>query len=82
MSPSKEGLYTKNVNRKLLLESLFTCPFCFQEKSCYAQMDTKTNTAFISCNVCSENFQTVINYLTTPSDVYNEWIKACNTNDI
>lgn len=43
------------------LEKLFTCPFCNHEKSCEVKMEPDKNTACIRCNVCSEDFQTVIN---------------------
>ena len=59
------------------LDKVFTCPFCNHEKSCDVKMEIEKNTAVIKCNVCSEDFQTVINYLTAPIDVYNEWIDAC-----
>ncbi len=49
--------------KKLLqpLEKVFTCPFCNHEKSCDVKMELEKNTAYIKCNVCSEDFQTVIN---------------------
>lgn len=59
------------------LDVMFTCPFCNHEKSCDVKMETAKNVATIKCNVCSEDFQTVINYLSEPIDVYNEWIDAC-----
>ncbi|RNA44061.1 transcription elongation factor 1 -like [Brachionus plicatilis] len=61
------------------LEKVFTCPFCNHEKSCDVKMELDKNTAHIRCTVCSEDFQTVINYLTEPIDVYNEWIDACES---
>ena len=33
----------------------------------------------ISCTVCLEDFQTSINYLSEPIDVYSEWIDACES---
>ena len=47
------------------LDTVFTCPFCNHEKSCEVNMDTQRNVGTISCNVCSEDFQTVINCKTT-----------------
>lgn len=41
--------------------------------------DKGRNTARISCRVCSEDYQTVINFLSEPVDVYNDWIDACET---
>ena len=59
------------------LDSLFTCPFCNHEKSCEVKMDKTHNTGTIVCQVCSEDFQTAINYLSEPVDVYSDWIDAC-----
>jgi transcription elongation factor Elf1 len=79
MTSSRCTLLQMSPNREKPLENSFACPFCLQEKSCCIKMDIQANTAYISCNVCSEDFQTVINYLTKPSDVYKEWIKTCQT---
>ena len=43
------------------LDKVFTCPFCNHEKSCDVKMELSKNTAHIRCNVCSEDYQTVIN---------------------
>ncbi|EJW70746.1 hypothetical protein WUBG_18348, partial [Wuchereria bancrofti] len=39
--------------------------------------DRERNVGFISCRVCLEDFQTNINYLSEPIDVYSDWIDAC-----
>ena len=59
------------------LEVLFTCPFCEQEKSCEVKMDFDRKTGAICCNVCTEEYQTIINRLSEPIDVYSDWIDAC-----
>ena len=41
--------------------------------------DKSRNTARITCRVCLEDFQTTINLLSEPLDVYNDWIDACET---
>ncbi|XP_078048528.1 transcription elongation factor 1 homolog [Augochlora pura] len=56
----------------------FTCPFCNHEKSCEVKMDKGRNTARISCRVCLEDYQTTVNVLSEPIDVYNDWIDACD----
>lgn len=65
--------------RKMIedLPQTFTCPFCNSEESCEVKLDQTSRIGMISCNVCNENFSTVINYLTEPLDVYSEWIDAC-----
>ncbi|KAL8600797.1 hypothetical protein ACOMHN_055992 [Nucella lapillus] len=59
------------------LDTLFNCPFCNHEKSCEVKLDRTRNTGTIECNVCLEDFQTTINYLSEAVDVYSDWIDAC-----
>ncbi|KYM75573.1 Transcription elongation factor 1 like protein [Atta colombica] len=40
-------------------------------------LDKSRSTARITCRVCLEDFQTTINLLSEPLDVYNDWIDAC-----
>ena len=39
--------------------------------------DRARNTGYVTCRVCSEDFQTTINYLSAPIDVYSDWVDAC-----
>lgn len=41
--------------------------------------DKSRNTGRIWCRVCSEEYQTEINFLSEPIDVYNDWVDACET---
>lgn len=41
--------------------------------------DKSRNSARIMCRVCSEEYQTEINFLSEPIDVYNCWVDACET---
>ncbi|XP_034948745.1 transcription elongation factor 1 homolog [Chelonus insularis] len=68
------------VKRKAIepLETQFTCPFCNHEKSCEVKMEKVRKTAKISCRICSEEYQTTVNVLSDPLDVYNDWIDACD----
>jgi len=61
------------------LDGVFNCPFCNHEKSCDVKMNRDRNTGYISCRVCLEDFQTTINYLSEPIDVYGDWIDACES---
>lgn len=40
--------------------------------------DKQKKTAKISCRVCMEDYQTSVNVLSDPLDVYNDWIDACD----
>uniref|UniRef100_A0A1I7ZM50 Transcription elongation factor 1 homolog n=1 Tax=Steinernema glaseri TaxID=37863 RepID=A0A1I7ZM50_9BILA len=59
------------------LETQFNCPFCNHERVCEVKMDRDRNVGFISCRICMEDFQTNINSLSEPIDVYSDWIDAC-----
>jgi len=59
------------------LPTFFNCPFCNHEKSCGVKLDREANTGRITCDVCTEDFQCNINYLSEAVDVYSEWIDAC-----
>jgi len=59
------------------LDAVFNCPFCNHEKSCEVKLNRERNTGYISCRVCLEDFQTTINYLSEPIDVFGDWIDAC-----
>lgn len=61
------------------LDIQFNCPFCNHEKSCDVKMDRTRNVGRIVCRICSEDFQTTINYLSEAIDVYTEWIDACES---
>ncbi|KRY51747.1 Transcription elongation factor 1 -like protein, partial [Trichinella britovi] len=59
------------------LSTRFNCPFCNHQDSCECKMDRDRNIGTIICYVCGETYQTHINYLLEPIDVYNDWIDAC-----
>ncbi|CAO4364580.1 Protein CBG11103 [Caenorhabditis briggsae] len=59
------------------LDTQFNCPFCNHERVCEVKMDREKNVGYIACRVCSEDFQTNINYLSEPIDVYSDWVDAC-----
>ncbi|KAI6233163.1 Transcription elongation factor 1-like protein [Aphelenchoides fujianensis] len=61
------------------LDTQFNCPFCNHEKVCEVKLDRIRNIGFIECRVCTETFQTSINYLSEPIDVYSDWIDACES---
>lgn len=40
-------------------------------------MDKKSGVGDLLCKTCGQRFQTTINYLSAPVDVYSDWIDAC-----
>lgn len=58
------------------LDATFNCLFCNHEKSVTCTLDKKNSIGSLSCKVCGQNFQTHINALSQPVDVYSDWFDA------
>lgn len=41
-------------------------------------IEKKSGVGNLQCKVCGQTFQTNINYLSAPVDVYADWIDACD----
>lgn len=65
----------KKVRQKL--EVTFTCLFCNHERSVICTLDKKNSLGELHCKVCGQSFQTAINSLSQPVDIYSDWIDAC-----
>ena len=55
----------------------FDCPFCNHAGTVECSMNKKKYVGIIKCRVCDTKYQTVINYLTEPIDIFSEWIDEC-----
>ncbi|QRD00905.1 transcription elongation factor 1, partial [Parastagonospora nodorum SN15] len=64
--------------RKEKLPTTFQCLFCNHEKSVSVSIEKKSGVGNLQCKVCGQTFQTNINYLSAPVDVYADWIDACD----
>lgn len=42
-------------------------------------MDKKAGIGDLYCKVCGQKFQSSINYLSAPVDVYSDWLDACES---
>lgn len=65
----------KKIKQKL--DTQFTCLFCNHEKSINCTIDKKANIGTLTCKICGQSFQTAINSLSEPIDIYSNWIDAC-----
>lgn len=63
-------------NRQVL-ESQFQCLFCNHEKSVLCTLDKKNGIGELHCKICGQSFQSSINSLLQPVDVYSDWVDAC-----
>lgn len=59
------------------LDTTFTCLFCNHEDAISVKMDKKHGIGVLRCSNCHQDFQTSINYLSAPVDVFSDWIDAC-----
>lgn len=62
---------------KQVLETQFSCLFCNHEKSVICTLDRKNGLGELHCKICGQSFQTAINSLSQPVDIYSDWIDAC-----
>ncbi|KAK6205119.1 transcription elongation factor Elf1 like-domain-containing protein [Scheffersomyces amazonensis] len=62
---------------KQVLDTTFTCLFCNHEKSVICTLDKKNSLGELHCKICGQSFQTTINSLSQPVDIYSDWIDAC-----
>lgn len=70
---SSRGPAKKVVQR---LDTAFNCLFCNHERSVSVTMDKKNNIGSLHCKICGQSFQTRINGLSQPVDVYSDWFDA------
>ncbi|KAK4621813.1 Transcription elongation factor 1 [Fulvia fulva] len=61
-----------------VLATNFKCVFCNHETSVGVKIDKKAGVGNLHCKSCLQNFQTGVNYLSQPVDVYADWIDACD----
>lgn len=68
----------KPTTKKLVqkLDTKFNCLFCNHEKSVSCTLDKKNSIGSLSCKICGQSFQTRINALSQPVDVYSDWFDA------
>lgn len=62
---------------KVKLELTFTCLFCNHERLVICTLDKKNSLGELHCKICGQSFQSGINLLSQPVDVYSDWIDAC-----
>ncbi|KAI9353257.1 transcription elongation factor Elf1 like-domain-containing protein [Zopfochytrium polystomum] len=59
------------------LDKDFACLFCNHDRSILTTLDRENQVGKLECKKCGVNFQTPINYLSEPIDVYSDWVDAC-----
>mmetsp|Transcript_20316 Transcript_20316/g.45920 ORF Transcript_20316/g.45920 Transcript_20316/m.45920 type:complete len:115 (-) Transcript_20316:272-616(-) len=54
----------------------FKCLFCNHENAVECELNHKEKIGSLKCRICGEGWQTRINYLSEPIDVFSEWLDA------
>ncbi|KAA1471144.1 Elf1-domain-containing protein [Dentipellis sp. KUC8613] len=60
------------------LDTTFTCLFCHHDNSVSVKVDRKEGIAQLVCKICDQRYQSKVNHLTEPIDIYSEWIDAAD----
>ncbi|KAJ2848598.1 hypothetical protein IWW36_003209 [Coemansia brasiliensis] len=63
---------------KVKTDSVFQCLQCNHEGAVWVRMDKARNVGILQCKVCSISFESGINHLSEPVDVYSDWVDACD----
>lgn len=76
MGKRKKSTRTPAKKLVLKLDTKFNCLFCNHEKSVSCTLDKKNCIGSLQCKICGQSFQTRINALSQPVDVYSDWFDA------
>lgn len=58
------------------LPKTFECLFCSHNDAVQVRLDQKSSMGYLNCKVCNMKFESTINSLTAPVDLYHDWIDA------
>ncbi|KAL6708171.1 hypothetical protein ACN47E_003355 [Coniothyrium glycines] len=78
MGKRKSSSKPQGPKKKEKLPTVFQCLFCNHENAVSVSIEKKSGVGNLQCKVCGQTFQTNINYLSAPVDVYADWIDACD----
>lgn len=60
--------------KRATVAKVFKCLYCNNEKSVTCKINTSSMTGDLQCSICDAKFQTQINTLTEPIDIFTEWL--------
>mmetsp|Transcript_8618 Transcript_8618/g.14613 ORF Transcript_8618/g.14613 Transcript_8618/m.14613 type:complete len:91 (+) Transcript_8618:121-393(+) len=76
MGRRKAALKKTLKKKKPTVPTVFKCPFCHHDDAVECKLDMKVKLGTITCRMCNVSYQSQINYLTDPIDVFCEWIDS------
>lgn len=61
-----------------MVATVFKCLFCNHEASVVCKLNLNSMIGELVCRICDAKFETQINTLTDPIDVFSEWLDEAN----
>jgi transcription elongation factor Elf1 len=74
MGRRKKAVKVVKKKKKMEVAKTFKCLFCNHDASVACKLDFNTMIGDLYCRMCEARFQTSINSLTDPIDVFSEWL--------
>ena len=78
MGRSKKAQKVVKKKVKVEVATVFKCLFCNHEKAVSCKLNLNSMIGELVCRICDAKFETQINTLTDPIDVFSEWIDEAN----
>lgn len=60
--------------KRQTVAKVFKCLFCNHDNAVQCAIDIRSMTGKLECSICNAKFQTNINTLTEPIDIFTEWL--------
>ena len=60
--------------KRQTVAKVFKCLFCNHDNAVQCSIDIRSMTGKLECSICNAKFQTQINTLTEPIDIFTEWL--------
>ena len=74
MGRRKKAAKPVTKKRVMTVAKTFKCLFCNHDEAVSCNLNFKSMTGELVCRICDAKYQTSINNLTDPIDVFSEWL--------
>ena len=78
MGRRKKAQKVVKKKQKIEVATTFKCLFCNHERSVSCKLNLNSMIGELVCRICDAKFETQINSLTDPIDVFSEWLDEAN----
>ncbi len=79
MGRRKKAQKVVKKKKRIEVDTVFKCLFCNHEKSVTCKLNLNSMIGELVCRICDAKFETQINSLTDPIDVFSEWLDEAQT---